>query len=275
MVRSTRILAAFLSLACLPMFASPVLAQANKKAGEFIPGTVSSIEKEKTGRNYKMKFKATADDAEFEVALKPTTKLAVLVKGDDAFLRPGVMVLTEAVVGTTPNQYTAREFTVFVGSNPPAQAIPDPKAKGVFNICGKLISKEADGLTVQFSPQPSKILFEGAPTVNVKINDASLIKEGDSVEVEGTLIKSKKSINAMAVNVTASEPVNADEYFAALEERTGKKGKSAKSKTAPKSKADKAAEAEAKKAEAEAKKEDAKDGAEKKTEEKKAGDKKE
>ena len=269
MVRSTRILAALLSLACLPLFSSPVLAQ-GKKRGEVIPGTVVSVEKDKTGRNYTMKMKSTADEAEFDVPLKPATKLAVLAKGDDTFLRPNVMVMTEAVQGTKPNTYTARDFTVIIGSNPPVSAVPDPKAKGVFNICGKLIAKDADGLTVQFGPQPSKILFEAAPTVNVRINDASLIKEGDSVEVEGTIVKSKKTINATAVNVTASEAINADEYFAALEERTGKKGK----KAAPKSKADKAAEAEAKKAEAEAKKEEAKDGATKKDADKKTLEKK-
>lgn len=271
MVRSTRILAAVLSLACLPLFDTPLLAQA-KKGGEVFPGTVLSMEKEKSGRNYKLKMKAEADDAEIEVPLKPTTRLAVIVKGDDTFLRPGLMVLTEAVVGTSPNQYTGREFTVFVGPNPPgAAAIPDPKAKGVVNICGKLISKEADGLTLQFGPQPSKVLFEGAPTVNVKINDPTLVKEGDTVHVEGIMAKSKKTINAMAVNVTSSETLNADEYFTALEERTGKKGK----KASPKSKADKAAEAEAKKAETEAKKDEEKDGAKKKDADTKADDKKE
>ncbi len=294
MVRSTQVFVALLSLACLPMFGSPVLAQA-KKGGEFIPGSVVSIEKEKTGKNYKMKIKSTADDAEFDVPLKPTTRLAVMVKGDDGFLRPGVTILTEAVTGNMPNQYTGKEFTVFVGAAPPPQLTPDPKAKSVFALSGKVLSKEADGLTVQVGPQQLKVLFEGAPTINVKISDPALIKEGDAVEVEGTLVKSKKTINAMAVNVTSAEPLNADEYFAALEERTGKKSKTAKTKTAkakadaektegaegdadpaaavkgkkaaPKTKAEKAAEAEAKKAEA-------KDG-DKPAEEKKAAEKKE
>lgn len=294
MVRSTQILVALLSLACFPMFGSSVQAQ-GKKGGEFIPGSVVSIEKEKTGKNYKMKIKSTADDAEFDVPLKPTTRLAVIVKGDDGFLRPGVTILTEAVTGNMPNQYTGKEFTVFVGAAPPPQLTPDPKVKSVFALCGKVLSKEADGLTVQVGPQPLKVLFEGAPAINVKISDAALIKEGDAVEVEGTLVKSKKTINAMTVNVTSAEPLNADEYFAALEERTGKKSKTAKTKTAkakadaektegaegdadpatavkgkkaaPKTKAEKAAEAEAKKAET-------KDG-DKPAEEKKAAEKKE
>ncbi|MDB5335871.1 MAG: hypothetical protein JWN70_1490 [Planctomycetaceae bacterium] len=300
MVRSTQIFVVLLSLACLPIFGSPAQAQ-GKKGGEFIPGTVVSIEKEKTGKNYKMKIKSTADDAEFDVPLKPATRLAVIVKGDDGFLRPNVTILTEAVTGNMPNQYTGREFTVFVGAAPPPQLTPDPKAKGVFALCGKVLSKEADGLTVQCGPQPLRILFEGAPVINVKISDAGLIKEGDAVEVEGTLVKSKKTINAITVNVTAAAPLNADEYFAALEERTGKKSKTAKSKTAkaktegaedaagaagaesdpfgvnkkkgaPKTKAEKAAETEAKKDEA--KKAETKDG-EKPAEEKKAAEKKE
>lgn len=304
MVRSTQILVALLSLACLPMFGSPVQAQA-KKGGEFIPGTVVSIEKEKTGKNYKMKIKSTADDAEFDVPLKPATRLAVIVKGDEGFLRPGVSILTEAVTGNMPNQYTGREFTVFVGVTPPPQLTPDPKAKGVFALGGKVLSKEADGLTVQVGQQPLKVLFEGAPVINVKIFDAGLIKEGDAVEVEGTMVKSKKTINPTAVNVTAAAPISADEYFAGLEERTGKKSKTAKTKTtkakteggegdadpfgvlktkkgAPKTKAEKAAEAEAKKDEAkkdeakpeDAKKTEAKEGA-KPAEEKKPAEKKE
>ena len=296
MVRSTRILAVLLSLALVPAFGSAVQAQA-KKGGEFIPGTVVSIEKEKTGRNYKMKFKSSADDTEYEVPLKPTTRLAVIVKGDEAFLRPNVMIATEAVTGTA-NNFTAKDFTVYIGASPAPQVAPDPKAKGVFNIVGKVLAKEADGLMVQCGAQPKKILYEGALTVSVKISDASLIKEGDAVDVEGTLVKSKKTINATAVNVTSAEALNADEYFAALEERTGKKGKTAKAKTTktktegaaegdadpfgvlkgkkaekaekavPKTKAEKAAEAEAKKAEA-------KEGAKPAASEKKDAEKKE
>lgn len=301
MVRSTRILVALLSLACLPMLGLPVLAQ-SKKGGEFIPGTVSSIEKEKTGRNYKMKFKSSADDAEFEVSLKPTTRLAVIVKGDEGFLRPNVSILTEAVTGNAPNVYTGKEFTVFVGSAPPPQLTPDPKAKSVFALSGKVLAKDADGVTVQVGPQQVKVLFEGAIAISVRISDASLIKEGDAVEVEGTLVKTKKTINPTMVNVTAAEPVSSDEYFAALEERTGKKSRTTKTKTtktkteggegdvdpfgvlkgkkaAPKTKAEKAAEAEAKKDEAkdgDAKKEtETKDGAKPEATEKKAEDKKE
>lgn len=299
MVRPAHILAALLSLA-LALAAGSALPAQSKKGAEFVPGTVVSIEKEKTGRNYKMKIKASADDAEFDVQLKPTTQLAVIVKGDESFLRPNVMIMTSAVTGTA-NNFTAKDFTVFIGASPPPQLTPDPKAPTVYTLCGKVLAKEADGLLVQCGAQPRKVLYEGALTVSVKFSDASLIKEGDAVDVEGTLIKTKKQINATVVNVTSSEPINADEYFAALEERSGKKSKTAKSKTAkaktegaegevdpfgvlkgkkaaPKTKAEKAAEAEVKKAEAksdDAKKTDAKDGAKPAADEKNASDKKE
>ncbi|MES2790649.1 MAG: hypothetical protein V4719_13645 [Planctomycetota bacterium] len=228
MVRSTRILAALLSLAFVPVLSSPVQAQ-GKKAAEFIPGTVVSIEKDKTGRNYKMKFKSSADDTEFDVPLKPTTQLAVTVQGDETFLRPNVTILTSALAGAN-NQYSAKDFTVFIGAAPAPHLIPDPKkVPMVFEMCGKVLAKDAEGLMVQCGPQPKKVLFESGVTVAVKISDPALIKVGDGVEVEGILIKSKNLINAISVSVTPLEPINADEYFASLEER--KKSKSSKSKT--------------------------------------------
>lgn len=297
MVRSTRLLAALLAFSFVPLTGPSAPAQ-GKKGGEFIPGTVVSIEKEKTGRNYKMKVKSTADDSEFDVPLKPATQLFVNFKGDDSFLRPGVVILTSALSNGT--NYSANDFTVYPGTHfPQPHLTPDPKdnSKMVFEMCGKVLSKEADGLIVQCGPQPKKVLFESAIAVTVKVSDASLIKEGDTVEVDGTMIKAKKTLNATTVNVTSAEPVNADEFFAALEEKSGKKktaktkvtkkteaGESAagggggggeadpfgvlKTKKGPKTKAEKAAEAEAKKEELKKEKEekaDAKKDAEKGT----------
>ena len=281
MVHSTRLLATLLAFTFVP-FASPAVQAQGKKGGEFIPGTVVSIEKEKTGRNYKMKVKSTADESEFDVPLKPATQLFVTFKGDDSFLRPGVVISTSALSNGT--NFSANDFTVYPGTHfPQPRLAPDPKdaSKMVFEMSGKVLSKEADGIVVQCGPQPKKVLFESAIAVTVKVSDASLIKEGDAVEVDGTMIKAKKTLNATTVNVTSAEPVNADEFFAALEEKSGKRktvkskvtkkteaGDSAagggdadpfgvlKTKKGPKTKAEKAAEAEAKKEELKKEKEE-------------------
>lgn len=232
MVRSNRILAAMLAMTFLPLFCMSAAAQ-SKKGGEFIPGTVVSIEKAKTGNNYKMKFKSTADDEEFDVTIGPRTQLLVSAKGDEGFLRPNVFVQTRVIQSN--NEWFGGKFTVIVGGNPATFVKPDATEKTVFDISGKIAQTDTMGIVVQL-PQPKKITFEATKTVTVKIADPALVKEGDTVEVEGTLIKSKKTINAAAVNVTSAEDINSEEYFASLEER--KKSKTSKSKTSAKSKTD-------------------------------------
>jgi len=227
MVRSTHFLAVALALTCLPLaFVASATAQSKKNA-EFIPGTVVSIEKEKTGTNYKMKFKSTADDEELDVKIGPRTQLLVTVKGDAGFLKPNVFVQTRVVL--TNNEYYAKDFTVILGGAPAAYVKPDAADKTVFDIAGKVTMTDAMGIMVQCGPQPRKVSFEAEKNVTVKIAYPMLIKEGDAAEVEGTIIKSKKTLNAMAVNVTSAEALNSDEYFASLEER--KKSKTSKAKT--------------------------------------------
>ncbi len=238
MVRSTRILAATLAMTWLPLvFCAPASAQ-SKKNQDFIPGTVVSIEKDKTGRNYKMKFKRSDDEEEIDVTIGPRTQLLVSAKGDAGFLKPNVFVQTKVVL--TNNEYYAKDFTVILGATPPAFVKPDPADKTVFEISGKVTMTDTTGMMVQCTAQPRKVSFEAEKNVTVKIADASLIKEGDAAEIDGTIIKAKKTMNAMAVNVTSETDINSDEYFAALEER--KKPKS-KSKTSAKSKTDAAGEA--------------------------------
>lgn len=233
MVRSNRVLTVALAMTFLPLFCMSASAQ-SKKAGEFIPGTVVSIEKAKTGNNYKMKFKSTADDEEFDVTIGPRTQLLVSGKGDEGFLRPNVFVQTRVIV--TNNEWFAGKFTIILGGNPPTYVKPDATEKTVFDVSGKITMTDTMGMIVQVPPQPKKISFEAAKDITVKIADPSLVKEGDTVEVEGTLIKSKKTINAVAVNVTSSADINSDEYFASLEER--KKSKTTKGKATAKSKTD-------------------------------------
>ncbi len=244
MVRSTRILGATLAMACVSLVFCASASAQSKKNKEFIPGTVVSIEKDKTGRNYKMKFKRSDDEEELDVTIGLRTQLLVSAKGDPGFLKPSMYVQTKVIL--TNNEYYAKDFTVILGGSPPPFVKPDPANKDVVEIGGKVVMTDTTGMMVQCAAQPRKVTFEAEKNVTVKIADASLIKEGDMAEIEGTIIKAKKNMNAtmnaMAVNVTSTTDINADEYFASVEER--KKPKSAKAKAAAKSKADAGADAE-------------------------------
>ena len=231
MIRSTHVLTAALMLACLPLTRLPAQ---GPKGGEFIPGTVVSIEKDKTGRNYKMKVKNTADDSEFDVPITPRTPLLVTAKGDEGFLRKDVFIVVKALKGAT--EFSGKEFTVHLGPSPQPGLKLDPTdaSKTVYEMSGKVLASEGGTLMVQCGAQPQKLTVEAGATVSVKLNNPALIKEGDVVEVDGTLIKSKKQLNAKAINVTSSEDLNAEEYFASLEDQ--KKSKNTKTKTPTKSK---------------------------------------
>ena len=232
MIRSTHVLTAALMLACLPLTRLPAQ---GPKGGEFIPGTVVSIEKDKTGRNYKMKVKNTADDSEFDVPITPRTPLLVTAKGDEGFLRKDVfIVVKEALKGAT--EFSGKEFTVHLGSSPQPGLKLDPTkpSKTVYEMSGKVLASEGGTLMVQCGAQPQKLTVEAGATVSVILNNPAQIKEGDAVVVEGTLIKSKKQLNAKSIKVTSSEDLNAEEYFASLEDQ--KKSKNTKTKTPTKSK---------------------------------------
>ena len=231
MIRSTHVLTAALMLACLPLTRLPAQ---GPKGGEFIPGTVVSIEKDKTGRNYKMKVKNTADDSEFDVPITPRTPLLVTAKGDEGFLRKDVFIVVKALKGAT--EFSGKDFTVYLGPGPQPGLKLDPTdaSKTVYEMSGKVLASEGGTLMVQCGAQPQKLTVEAGATVSVKLNNPALIKEGDVVEVDGTLIKSKKQLNAKAINVTSSEDLNAEEYFASLEDQ--KKSKNTKTKTPTKSK---------------------------------------
>lgn len=235
MVRSTRVLAATLALTFLPFaFCSSAAAQSKKNA-DFLPGTVVSIEKvekDRTGRTYKMKFKSTADDEEIDVIIMPRTQLVVSAKGDEGFLKPNVFVQTRLLAAN--KEYFGKDFTVILGGNPPGYAKPDPANKEIVDISGKVTMIDAMGMVVQCGPQPVKVTFESTKAVTVKISDASLIQEGDTVDIEGPIIKAKKTMNAVAVNVTSAKEMNSEEYFASLEDR--KKTKTSKTKAPAKSK---------------------------------------
>lgn len=214
--------------------ASPVQAQVAKKGNEFIPGKVSSIEKDKTGRNYLLKIEDSADGEILSITVLAKTPLLVTAPGDEAFIQPGVTISTKVVQAQM--NYFGGDFTVYTGIAPPPSIKPDPQDRTVFEITGKVQKLEMDGFWVSAGGPPQKIMYEeGEKTITVKISDPLLIKEGDEVEVEGKMIAAKKTIMASMVNVTSKEPLTAAAYFAELEERK-KSAKASKTKT-PKSKA--------------------------------------
>lgn len=223
MVRSPRLTSSLLVIAVLFVHQQAGFAQA-KKGQEFIPGTVVSIEKDKTGRNFKMVMKRSDDESELNVNIATRTQVMVTSESDDGFLRPNV-VISARVIETNMN-LSSNIFTVYLGASPPPGIKQDRTEKSVYDVVGKVASTLPDdgGLMVQV-PQLTKIGFEATKKVTVKIPDANLIKEGDAVEVEGSIIKSKMVLNATAVNVTSAEPIKSEEYFAALEERKNKKSK--------------------------------------------------
>lgn len=300
MVRLICVLACSACLAMLPSFNSTASAQSKlgAKKGEPVTGTVVSIEKEKTGKNYRMKMK-NSDDEEIDVPLIPRTQLAVVAKGDEGFLKQNVYIQTKVAAGGSGMDYFAKDFTVYLGHVTPGPYVkPDPMDKDVFDIGGKILMTDSMGMMVQCGVEPRKISFENEKNVTVRIADAQFIKEGDEVEVEGTMIKAKKQINARVVTVKSAADISSADYFAAIED--AKKSKTSKTKTTPAAKsktdgdaaaedakssddkdpfgllkkktkgkdtkADKASTTDSKKSDA--KKEDAKDSDEKKDEEK-------
>lgn len=239
MARSIPFLSCAIALAITCTTLSPAHAQL-KKGAEFITGTVVSIEKEKTGKNHKLKMTRTDNGEELEVAITLKTLLFVNAKGDEGFLKPGAIVETKATI--SQQNLFADEFTVYLGAiTPPARMVPDKDSpKDVLDLLGKITETQQDGFTLHCGQQQQKIMFDKEKLVNVKISDTSLIKEGDEVEVEGLLPKNKKVLNASSVQVKQKDPIKSLDYLAALEEKNDKRkpksAASAKSKSASKTK---------------------------------------
>jgi hypothetical protein len=232
MARSMTFLGYAVALAFTFFVQSPVHAQGNKEP-EFISGTVASIEKDKSGKNYKMKITRTDNGEELDVTVSVRTVVHVNAKGDEGFLRPGMFVETKATV--SQQNLFAEEFTVYVGQfSPDPHMEPSKDMKDVVEIGGRIVETQNDGLMIQAGAQPQKISYDKQKLINVKISDASLIKEGDEVEVEGPILKAKKTLSATSLQVTQKEPIKS-EYLATLEEKGKKpkatsKGKASKTK---------------------------------------------
>ena len=243
MARSSQALTAIIAFTILPWTGQLLDAQTKKK-GESITGTVVSIEKAKTGRSYSMKIKTKSDEAEYDVSIVPRTQLTVTAQGDEGFFKPGANVGGKIVPLDNPGEFTDAELFVYVDASPPPQlrklVNPNDPDDDTYEMSGKLMAVQGEVAQIQCGTQLIKVSFSGGkPTPMVKSSSAALIKEGDAVEIEGTIIKGKQTITANSIVVTATEPITAADYFATQ----GEKGKSAKTAVS-KAKAKKDATAE-------------------------------
>lgn len=249
MVRSTRVLTALVALALLPSSAQLADAQTKKK-GEAISGTVVSIEKAKTGRSYMLKMKTKSDEIEYDVPLVPRTHLVVSAQGDQGFLKANAHVGGIVTADQNPAEFECSELFVYLGTPPPPQlkltASAENPSAGEFEMSGKIVELQKGVAQIQCGQQPIKVSYGETTVITVKSTDALLIKEGDVVEIEGTIVKSKQQINANTVTVTSAEPITSREYFAAQGDQKGKSAKTAG--TAAKTKKDTAAEGSSKEA---------------------------
>ena len=224
MVRTSHVLA-FLALTFWLWSGHQLIAQSKKK-GEAIVGTVVSVEKAKTGRSHILTMKTKSDETEYEVPIVPRTQLAILVPGDSAFLKPNAFVTGLVFPAENPGEFESPELTVYLGNPPPPQFKPAMKTDGTqpeeFEISGKVLLIQQGIAQIQCGQQTIKLLSADQVSIMVKHNDVTQIKDGDEVEIEGTIVKSKAQINASLVTVTSSGSIKADEFFATQGGKTAK-----------------------------------------------------
>lgn len=240
MARSVPIFSHVIALAIMFSVLLPAHAQSKtlKKGAETIKGTVVSIEKEKTGKNYKLKMTRADDSEEMDVSITGRTSLFVNAKGDEGFLKPEAFVETK--VTKDQEMFTADEMTVYLGMlnnlQPKMMQDPDDPEKSI-NVAGSIVAMDTDAFMLDCGMERLKINYERGSDVNLKIADPTLIAQGDEIEVEGTILKSKKVFNATGVQATKSEPITWIDYQAQQEEKKKSKGSAAsKSKVTTKTK---------------------------------------
>jgi len=209
---------------------SGVWAQVPKKGVEVIPGKVSAVERDKTGKNFVLKIEDAADGEIIEFTLLPRTPVIVTVEGDQGFLQQGVMVTAKTT--QSMNNYFASEFTIYAGFAPPATARQDPKQPSQVELTGKVAKIDQDGIWIAAGGQPRKIQYDSPDDLvfMVKLNDIELAKAGDDVEVEGKKSSVKMTFVPSLITITSKEKISATAYYAELQER--KKSKTAKAKAA-------------------------------------------
>jgi hypothetical protein len=209
-----------------------------KKGMETIKGTVVSIEKEKTGKNYKLKMKRSDDDEELDVSITAKTALFVNAKGDEEFLKPEAFVETK--VTKAQDMWTADELTIYLGALNNVQPKMTPDAddpEKTFNLAGSVVATDTDAFMLDCGMEQVKVHYERGSEVNLKIADPTMIAAGDEVEVEGMLPKGKKVFNAIGVQSTKSETIAFADYQAQQEEKKkAKPGAASKTKVTTKTK---------------------------------------
>lgn len=250
MIKSSTLLTTAMALVCLAFAPDSLPAQVTKKKTEPITGTVVSIEKAKVGKSYTLKMK-TDDDTEYDVPIVPKTLLTVTAKSDVGMLKPG-MTIEGVVDEVDENLFFSDKIAICVGVPFVAQLTPiqspDPDS-AKFQMTGKVgaVKLDANGegghdINVQTAGRVIKIEYYSDDPLSLKLADPAFIKEGDAVEVDGTIIKSRKQITARTVAVTSAEPIASVDYFAAIED--SKKSKTSKSAAKSKSKTEARSEGE-------------------------------
>jgi hypothetical protein len=218
-------------------------AQAKKAAGP-IKGTAVSVEKAKTGRSYTLTIKAE-DDTEYEVPLLPRTQVTVTAKTDYEIIKVGMIVEDPKLVDAGGDM-VSEHLTVLVGVPFAPQLLPVKAAEDeeTFHMVGQVRTAKPhprclEGsriIEVDCGARTIEVIYPVDMECAIKSSDPTLIKKGDSVEIDGTIVKGRKQISAKTVSVIAANEIDAAAYYSSVEE--AKKNKSSKpstkAKTAPK-----------------------------------------
>lgn len=216
-----------------------------KKATAQVKGTVVSIEKAKTGRNYLLKVK-TDDDTEYDVPLTSRTKVTVTAKTDHEIVKAGMIVEDPKVVDAGGELISAQlTLLIAVPFSPQLQQLPE-KSNGedVFHVVGQVLNvapqpdcvKGGRIIEVDCGSRTIQVFYPTDMSFTIKTSDPALIKQGDSIEIDGTVVESRKQITAKTVSVTSSEPIPSEDYFSKIKDAKKNKStkSSTKSKTSPK-----------------------------------------
>lgn len=169
-----------------------------------------------------------------EVTITPKMAFGVVGKGDVGFFRPGLMVSTTAVMSPQMQLY-GKEYTVYIGTKPPAKVAQNPSSPMVYDVCGLVTAADEDSVTLNFGPRDGtrKVFLEkDALVININSNDASLVKAGAEAELEG-LNRAGKFLPT-GLMVTLAEPLTADEVFPDPKTKAAAKPATASSKTTAK-----------------------------------------
>lgn len=149
-----------------------------------------------------------------EVTVTPKMNFGIIGKGDTGFFRPGLMVSTTAIL-SPQMQLFGKEYTVYIGTKPPAKVVQNANSSSVYDVCGQVTAVDEDSVTLNFGPRDGtrKVFLEKESLViNINSTDGALAKVGAEVEMEG-LNRAGKFLPT-GLMVTLTEPLKAEEVFA-------------------------------------------------------------